>query len=120
MALAFTFICLMITQLLLTIQKKPLDNSYAELEEQFFSAQKAQKQLDERLEEFFTAHKAHQEQLDTRLEEMKMLVTDLAVTMARHRGAPIPSQDKDERSNRLKALIHERFKANVAESIFMG
>jgi hypothetical protein len=130
MTIWFTFVCLIISQILLMLQKKTLPNSqkarFVELEEEFFTAMKQQEDaleksfkrmqddVDKRLEDFFTQQKAQEE-------KMNILLTDVVVSLCRRWGAPIPTDEKGgERSLRLKTLVNEHFKSNIAECVYMG
>ena len=131
MTIWFTFICLMISQIMLMLQKKSIVNKtqkarFTELEEEFFTAMKEQedaleksfKRLQEkvetRLDNFFAEQKVQEEKINT-------LITDVTVTLARRWGAPIPTDNTaDGRSLRLKAIVNDHFKSNVADCVYMG
>jgi len=127
MTIWFTFVCLIISQILLMLQRKTLPNSqkarFVELEEEFFTAMKQQEDalersfkrmqddVDKRLEDFFTQQKAQEEKMNT-------LITDVVVSLCRRWGAPIANDD--ERSMRLKSVVNKHFKSNIADCVYMG
>ena len=131
MTIWFTFICLIISQIMLMLQKKSIVNKtqkarFVELEEEFFTAMKEQedaleksfKRLQEsvetRLDNFFIQHKAQEDKLNTN-------ITDIVVSSARRWGAPIPTDDTAAgRSLRLKTIVNDHFKSNIADCVYMG
>lgn len=137
MTIWFTFICLMISQIMLMLQKKSIVNKsqkarFTELEEEFFTAMKDQEdaleksfkrlqdKVETRLDEFFAEQKVQDEKMNT-------LITDLAVTLTLY-GLPkvgntslFPTDEKaNERKVRLESLVNKHITSTITDRVYMG
>ena len=136
MTIWFSFICLMISQILLMLQKKSLPNSqkarFVQLEEEFFTAMKEQEDalersfkrlqesVDKRLDDFFAEQKIQEEKMNT-------LITDVAVTLSLY-GLPkvgstscFPTDEKaNERKVRLETLVNKHITSTITDRVYMG
>lgn len=136
MTIWFTFICLIISQIMLMLQKKSLPNNqkarFVELEEVFFTAMKEQEDaleksfkrlqesVDKRLDNFFAEQKVQEEKMNT-------LITDVVVTLFLY-GLPkinptslFPTDEKaNERKVRLETLVNKHVTPTITDRVYMG